>query len=463
MQSQQPTCCPLICLVPASMTIQDGSFVTSQPMQMMLAPLSAPVMTTMPGMSGFASVANMTYAAPVPFSWPIQNAFHNGEYAVSEAAPGQLPMHAVLPESAPVEVQSEQHEWDPSAQGEDLLSRENVPSQVEMYMTPSPQLMEDAQVSIGAVTGACELRRRGQKCSTHEAHAQVERLQDAECIGRDGETDFDAAQAREIADKLLEQLRVGGTSKQSAVASFEKLAFSNTTTSRAAQIAIKEASVSDAVALAKALRGCIRNAVQSKHANHVVQQITETMPVGQASFIIEELKGCGHEIARHRFGCRVLCRILEHLAPQDESTLAFIEEILVDVHGLCGHEFGNFVARHLLEFGTPNHKHCIAKALVSDMFQYSKHKLGSHVVEAALLYSSPEDQRILALQLASDQHQLVSVAANQYGRHVVRALLSLPCDVRKEAVEVLAPMEQKLKSMRYGRSVLPSLRAASPL
>jgi pumilio RNA-binding family len=448
------------------MTIQDGSFVTSQPMQMMLAPLSAPVMTAMPGMSGFAPMphmTNMTYAAPVPFSWSIQGAFHNGEYAMSEAAPSQLPMHDVLPESAPVEVQSERHEWDPFAQGENLPSMENVPSQVEMYMTPSPQLMEDAQVNIGAVTGACKLRRRGQKCSTHEAQAQVECLQDAVCIGRDGETDFDAAQAREIADNLLDQLRIGGMSKQAAVASFENLAFTNTTTSRAAQIAIKEASVPDAVALAKALRGCIRNAVQSKHANHVVQQITESMPVGQASFIIDELKGCGHDIARHRFGCRVLCRILEHLAPQDESTLAFIEEILVDVHDLCGHEFGNFVARHLLEFGTPHHRHSIAKALVSDVHQYSKHKLGSHVVEAALLYSSPEDQRVLALQLASDQHQLVSVAANQYGRHVVRALLGLPSDVRKEAVEVLVPMEQKLKSLRYGRSILSSLRAASSL
>ena len=56
---------------------------------------------------------------------------------------------------------------------------------------------------------------------------------------------------------------------------WQKSAFGNTVSSRAAQMVLEEASMNDAVALAAGLRGHVRNAVLSKHANHVVQKITE--------------------------------------------------------------------------------------------------------------------------------------------------------------------------------------------
>ena len=83
---------------------------------------------------------------------------------------------------------------------------------------------------------------------------------------------------------------------------------------------LDEASLVDAAAFATGLRGCVRSAVQSKHANHVVQKIIEVMPVSHASFVVDELKGVGQEVARHCFGCRVMCRILEHLSPSDSAS-----------------------------------------------------------------------------------------------------------------------------------------------
>jgi hypothetical protein len=442
------------------MTTAEGLAAT-QPMQMMVAPMLAPVMTTMPGMNGFPQMPSMTYAAPVPFSWPIEGQwFAFGDQITSEMAPSELPIQTFAP--APTLAQIEQDACESHARVDFSLG-ENAPTQVQMDMTPFPMVMKEETAAGGSVTGSHTVRRRGHKCLAHEIQAQVEWLHDNMDVEREAEADCDDAQAREIADTFLEQLQAGDTSRQSAIANFEGLIFKNTTTSRAAQLVIKESPATDTVALAHTLHGCVRNAVQSKHANHVVQLITEVLPVGQASFIVDELKGSGHEVARHSFGCRVLCRILEHLTSQDESTLALIDEVLVDVKDLCVHEYGNFVARHLLEFGSPHHKHCIASALGSDIFRYSKHKLGSHVVEAALRLSSLEDQRALALQLASDQQQIFSVAADQYGRHVVRALLGMPSEFRKTAVEVLLPMERRLKSQRYGKSVLASLRAASTL
>jgi hypothetical protein len=481
-------------------------FVASQPVQMfMMTPMTAPVMTSMPGLHDFPNMDSMpygdTYAAPVPFSWSAQNQwFPLGEnFILNDQAPHtdtasiatayaeppmqtayeSQPMQTGFPEAAPMQTlfadaspmqstdenfldlspHAEHYRWETASQAGDWQMEENVPPQIQMEMT-SQQVMDDTQLKADAAS-SCTLRRRRKKGSSQDH--MVECSQDVDVIEAEpeAETDLDAAQAREMANDLLEKLQLGGRARQLAVASFEKLSFTNTTTSRAAQIALKEASSADAVALAKALRNCVRNAVQSKHANYVIQQITEIMPAGHAKFIVEELKGFGRDVARHRFGCRVLCRILEHLAPQDDGALKLVDEALEDTQDLCSHEFGSFVARHLLEFGTPQHKHRVASALGSDLYQYSKHKLGSHVVESALRLCSPEDQRALARQLMSDPQQLLSVAANQYGRHVVRALLGMTGESRKEAVGILLPMEQKLKSLRYGKSVLSSLRAAS--
>ena len=66
--------------------------------------------------------------------------------------------------------------------------------------------------------------------------------------------------------------------------------------------------MTDKAACVASLRGHIRNAVQSKHANHVVQKIIEVMPVALANFAVDELKGFGQEIAQHPFGCILILK-----------------------------------------------------------------------------------------------------------------------------------------------------------
>jgi hypothetical protein len=367
-------------------------------------------------------------------------------------------MNTFVPEAAPSEVTSDQHHWGSSAQDNEWHS-EDVPSQIHMDETPLQSVTDEAQMKGKGGKGTT-LRSRRQRCSVEELQEQVDCLQEGVAGEQITDTDVNIAEARGMADNVLKQLQAGGVARQSTLGNFERLAFTDTTTSRAAQIVLQEASVADAAALSKALRGCVRNAVQSKHANYVIQQIVEIMPVSHASFIVDELKGVGHEVARHRFGCRVLCRILEHLTLQN-GTLDLVEEILVDVQELCCHEYGSFVVRHLLEFGIPHHRHCVASALCSDLHQLCKHKLGSHVVEYAFRHCATEDKYTLASQITSNQQKLLSVAANQYGRHVVRALLGMPDDLKKPMVEALTPLEQKLKTLRYGKSVLAALRTAS--
>merc|ERR1719217_53615 len=134
-------------------------------------------------------------------------------------------------------------------------------------------------------------RRRGQECHTqgHKSHAS----------GADEDQE-----ACQISSNLIAQFRAGGQDQRDAIAQFVRFAFTSKVTSKAAQMILENVSKNEAVAFASGLRGHIRNAVESKHANHVVQKITEVMPVSRARFIVDELKGFGLEIAQHVFGYR---------------------------------------------------------------------------------------------------------------------------------------------------------------
>jgi hypothetical protein len=58
--------------------------------------------------------------------------------------------------------------------------------------------------------------------------------------------------------------------------------------------------------------GHVREAIESPHANFVLQKLIETMPPSFTSFVLDEIRGHVDWAARHRFGCRVVARLVEH-------------------------------------------------------------------------------------------------------------------------------------------------------
>lgn len=303
------------------------------------------------------------------------------------------------------------------------------------------------------------LRRRRPQMSQggHKALTQAafEHDQDA---NSDSQSEAEAVLSRDMADGLLEQLQHCSGDGHDLAQRFQHWAFSSKVSSRAAQLAIQDASAHHAMLLASSLRGQVRRAAQSKHANYVVQKIVEVMPITTVGFVVEELLGFGYETARHRFGCRLLCRILEHLSPGNDATFRLIEDILQNVEELCSHAFGSYVVRHILEFGLPEHKHRVAVALIPHAGWYAKHKLGSHVVEAALRTCPLEDRGAISTALLADQ-DIAALATNQFGRHVVRALLSMPGPLKDDTEEALVRVKDQLRHSRFGRGVLQKVHA----
>merc|ERR1719191_966809 len=91
------------------------------------------------------------------------------------------------------------------------------------------------------------------------------------------------------------------------------------------------------------------------HANYVIQKCISVMRPANLQFIIDELAlgspGMVTYAARHKYGCRIVQRLLEHGLPAQVQKLA--ERLLDDAVATCLHPYGNYVMQHLVEHGTP--------------------------------------------------------------------------------------------------------------
>merc|ERR1712217_385112 len=196
------------------------------------------------------------------------------------------------------------------------------------------------------------------------------------------------------------------------------------------------------------------------HCNYVMQRAIELLPNESTNFIPRELLGVGKEVARHRFGCRILCRLLEHGSLEEASKNALLEEVLADTRDLSLHAYGNFVIRHCLEFGHSWHRHSIATALcATNLVETAKDQNGSYVVESAVEFCDMTDKESIAAALLSNPDQLYSLATDNYGRHAIKALLRTSGAWQEQIAVILRPSMQALKGSRQGKPVLQALQA----
>merc|ERR1711988_1627959 len=167
------------------------------------------------------------------------------------------------------------------------------------------------------------------------------------------------------------------------------------------------------------LPGYVYDALQSPHANYVLQKFIEVVsPPEKLQFIVQELQGNVLYVARHRFGCRILQRLMEHCAPWQLKEM--IDKVLTDTAALCRHQYGNFILQHILQYGSPSQRHVIAECVLADVMRLSKHRLASHIVSCALVNCSREDIQRLTDAVLEDSGKLYQLSCREYGSFVVR-------------------------------------------
>merc|ERR1712048_1294487 len=107
--------------------------------------------------------------------------------------------------------------------------------------------------------------------------------------------------------------------------------------------------------------------------------------MGQLDFILKELAGAAACTSRHRFGCRIICRLLEHAA-RDAATMPLIEELVAETGSLSRHVFGHHVIHALLEHVTSEVQLQIVANLHPELTRNAMNRSGSYVIERALLH-----------------------------------------------------------------------------
>jgi len=122
------------------------------------------------------------------------------------------------------------------------------------------------------------------------------------------------------------------------------------------------------IAVSRAVRWELKDhvveAVECPNANHVLQQWIRSSSLDDCAWIVQKLAHgfCKSALAKHRYGCRVIQRLLE----RDPALLTlWIEPLLLDVRALSQHRFANYVMQKLLETGPQE----LRQRLVDSLFQ----------------------------------------------------------------------------------------------
>jgi len=216
---------------------------------------------------------------------------------------------------------------------------------------------------------------------------------------------------------------------------------------RIVQKAIEVASQSDRDALVSKLGEyvTVRELYQCPNGNHVLAKIIEVVPSTSPSIgsVIAAFRAIGTGVVcKHRFGCRLMERLIEHCDDNRETQPEFVglvDEIENESGLLCKHGFGNFVVQHLLEHGSQERRRAILNKMMDEtevtppqpgqpdikgLPQLAGHRTASHTVQRLLEYSDEAGKLTIVQTLldAETPHSIAEVACGRYGSFVIEQI-----------------------------------------
>jgi len=248
-------------------------------------------------------------------------------------------------------------------------------------------------------------------------------------------------------DKALARLREPGVARRLA---FEPAGC------RTLQLALDNLDRRAGAEVAEALKGQVIEAIRSPHANYVVQKIIKVLTPEEAPFVVQEVSQASWDLARHEYGCRIYCRLLEHAA-SEQSTSRLIDSVLGETEELLRHTFGHHVVECALEHGLPHQRKMIIDAIRRSPLRNAWNRNAAYVVEKALMYGNEEDRNNLAMDLlANPASDIAALARSQYGSMVVRAILRMSEPIATKAQECIRNPASliQLKATKHGRRLL---------
>jgi pumilio RNA-binding family len=229
---------------------------------------------------------------------------------------------------------------------------------------------------------------------------------------------------------------------------------------REVQQALEAANDEERQAIALELQGHVWDAMRCPHANYVLQKsITMQSPVA-CQFVIDEILKKGEraiaQVARHKYGCRILQRLLEHCSV--EQVLGLVDALLADSIPTCRHPYGNYVMQHMLEYGTDEQRITLIKKLEQHAPVVGADEYACAVIGKAMVCGQRNDQVALAQALAQVPETISFMARTRHGHVAARLVLQfLEGSAHEQARGQIRADAATLRGSRYGRLVVASL------
>mmetsp|Transcript_58869 Transcript_58869/g.111042 ORF Transcript_58869/g.111042 Transcript_58869/m.111042 type:complete len:395 (-) Transcript_58869:123-1307(-) len=315
-----------------------------------------------------------------------------------------------------------------------------------------------------AFSSSTKRRRRRQKASRHGTELPVAdgdgTLRDPEDIPDKVDPDVPASSGDPEIDSLIDQVK---SDVDAQISSFKSIRghvwylSQHEYGCRLVQMALAQAGKHLAEELVSELHGHVLAACRSRHANYVIAKVIEEMAPASSAFVAKELKGLAVQVSGHRFGCRIMCRLLEHCTAE-HATTELVEEIMAQVVPLSQSLFGHFVIGSLAEHLPERRRQIIEILCDHDLRSVATHPKSCQVIEKVVFHNGPKENRMLTRTFLGNPELLVQWATHQYGHIALKALLSIENEETEQALFAMKPFFEELNQNKYGHRVLESLK-----
>lgn len=218
------------------------------------------------------------------------------------------------------------------------------------------------------------------------------------------------------------------------------------------------------LAIAMELQNHVWDAIRCPYANYVLQKCITVLKPQSSQFIFDEVVSKGvrrvAQVAKHKYGCRILQRLLELRSSPRVRELA--EALLADAINTSRHQYGNYVMQHLLEHGSREQRASLIRQLARHAPAVGADEFACSVVSKAMAHGDRDDQVSLARALVNVPGTVSYLSRSRHGHSAVELLLQVldgedhekvRCQIRVDAAA--------LRSSRYGRIVLAAIDPAA--
>mmetsp|Transcript_36291 Transcript_36291/g.91415 ORF Transcript_36291/g.91415 Transcript_36291/m.91415 type:complete len:320 (-) Transcript_36291:160-1119(-) len=215
---------------------------------------------------------------------------------------------------------------------------------------------------------------------------------------------------------------------------------------REVQRALGQASEEEHAEVVDELRGHFWDAIRCPHANHVIQKCVVVMAPSLLQVLIDEvMDGKLIQAARHKYGCRVIQRLLEHCPVEQIHEL--VELLLAEFLEVSRHAYGIFVVQKLLQHTVEEQRDRLADLVEQHATALALHPHGCAVLGVALEHGSLAERRRLAEMLLEDRSHLAFMASTRHGTAIVTSLLETLDDSGRKRLSALSKGHPKLEEI----------------